>query len=135
MPEITAEQNFLLFHLRLLDAFNEQIQRHLPFNQPDCAEEDREFLQSLVALSKSSASPDFLAHGQELLCRIISHYPHLTPLLYRDLLWFFGGDCLHFMPESEIAKFQALDELRYTDEAAAKDFSYENARAKILGMH
>lgn len=135
MSATTSEQHFLLFHLNLLNAFIENIQQQPPFNQADCAENDRAFLSALNALSQASADPEFLVQGQELMCKIVTQYPHLMPLLYRDLLWFFGGDCLHFMPDDEISQYQQLDELRYAANESGEAFSYENARARILGMH
>ena len=69
------------------------------------------------------------------MCRVVGSYPHLMPLLYRDLLWFFGGDCLHFMPDEEIAVFQRLDEQREEAKEQQAPFSYREARAKTMGMH
>lgn len=135
MPETTPEQHFLQYHLNLLNAFIDQAQLVPPFNQEDCRDEDREFLHTLRALLTDSADPDFLPRGQTLMCQIVAQYPQLMPLLYRDLLWFFGGDCLHFMPDEEIAAFQRLDELRYEAASTDKAFSYEEARAHIMGLH
>ena len=42
--------------------------------------------------------------GQQWLHRFLTHNPELAPAIHRDLLWFFGGDCLHFMPDEEIEK-------------------------------
>lgn len=69
------------------------------------------------------------------MCRVVGSYPHLMPLLYRDLLWFFGGDCLHYMPDEEIAVFQHLDEQREDAKQQQVAFSYKEARAKSMGMH
>lgn len=48
--------------------------------------------------------------GQELITQIFHRYPQIAHLIPRDLLWFFGGDCLHFMPDEEIALYQAKEE-------------------------
>ena len=32
--------------------------------------------------------------GQDLMCQVIQRYPQIAHLVPRDLLWFFGGDCL-----------------------------------------
>ena len=40
--------------------------------------------------------------GQDLLCQIMQRYPQIAHLVPRDLLWFFAGDCLHYMPDEEI---------------------------------
>lgn len=39
--------------------------------------------------------------GQDILCQVIQRYPQIAHLVPRDLLWFFAGDCLHFMPDDE----------------------------------
>ena len=57
------------------------------------------------------------------------------PLLPRDLLWFFGGDCLHYMPDEEIRIFQELDEQRETAKENNEAFSYEKARLRSMGLH
>ncbi|MFT6260696.1 MAG: hypothetical protein ACJASH_001254, partial [Bermanella sp.] len=38
-------------------------------------------------------------------------YPTYAPHLGREVLWYFGGEALHFMPDPEIEKFQALDDM------------------------
>lgn len=96
---------------------------------------DIEFLAALDDLAKSSQAIDWLDKGQRILSRVVGAYPHLMPLLYRDLLWFFGGDCLHYMPDEEIAVFQQLDELRETAKSEKHQFDYKETRAKLLGMH
>ena len=51
--------------------------------------------------------------GQDLVSQIFQRYPQIAHLVPRDLLWFFGGDCLHFMPDEEIEMYQALEERRF----------------------
>jgi hypothetical protein len=129
------EQDYHKYHLDLLRSMTQQIAQQLPFVSEDCSADDREFIEQLHALCEQPQSTDFLAKGQDLLCKIVSAYSHLMPLVYRDLLWFFGGDCLHFMPDEEIAVFQALDEQREEAIALNQAFSYKDARAKTLGLH
>jgi hypothetical protein len=62
--------------------------------------------------------------GQDLLCQVIQRYPQIAHLVPRDLLWFFAGDCLHFMPDEEIELYQALDERRYEAEANEEPFDW-----------
>ena len=123
------------FHLKLLRDFIHQAQQLPPFIDDQCPQEDLEFLQALEALPGAQSQENFLHLGQQLMCRVIAAYPQLTPLLYRDLLWFFGGDCLHYMPDEEIARFQELDERRHQALAEDRDFSYEHERAQVLGLH
>ncbi len=54
--------------------------------------------------------PEAYPQGQALLCLLIGNYPQFTPLIERQLLWFFGGDCLHFLSDEEINAFQQAEE-------------------------
>ncbi|MEN0039671.1 MAG: PA2817 family protein [Cellvibrio sp.] len=129
------DQEYYTYHLELLTAFSEQVQQLPPFNLDNPSEDDQEFITGLTHLQQQSHSADFLEQGQVLMCRVVGSYPHLMPLLYRDLLWFFGGDCLHFMPDEEIAVFQRLDEQREDAKQQQTPFNYKEARAKSMGMH
>ncbi len=128
------DQEYYTYHLELLAAFSAQIQQQPPFNASP-REDDREFIAALIELQEQPQGTQFLEQGQTLMCRLVSSYSHLMPLLYRDLLWFFGGDCLHFMPDEEIAIFQQLDEQREEAKQLQLPFSYKEARAKLMGMH
>ena len=129
------DQEYYTYHLELLAAFSAQIQQLPPFNTELSSEDDQEFLAALARLQQQPQEPGFLEQGQVLMCRVVGSYPHLMPLLYRDLLWFFGGDCLHFMPDEEISVFQRLDEQREEAKQQQLPFSYKEARAKSMGMH
>lgn len=129
------EQDYRNYHMGLLKHFIEQITPQVPFSAEFCSEDDHEFLREITSLYSNPDSPQFLTKGQDLLCKVVATYPHLMPLLHRDLLWFFGGDCLHYMPDEEIARFQRLDELRHDAAASGEAFSYPEARAQILGLH
>lgn len=129
------DQEYYTYHLELLAAFSAQIQPLPPFNAEQQSEDDQEFLAALAELQQQPQGINFLEQGQVLMCRVVGSYPHLMPLLYRDLLWFFGGDCLHFMPDEEIAVFQRLDEQREEAKQQQVPFSYKEARAKSMGMH
>jgi hypothetical protein len=62
--------------------------------------------------------------GQDLLCQIIHRYPQIGHLVPRDLLWWFAGDCLHFMPDEEIELFQDLEERRFAAEENGMEFDW-----------
>ena len=51
----------------------------------------------------------------------------------RDLLWFFGGDCLHFMPDDEIEMYQALEERRFYALENDEPFDW-NQEKQLLAM-
>ena len=80
------------------------------------------------------AAPDEnLYLGQDLICQIIHRYPQIAHLIPRDLLWFFGGDCLHFMPDEELDLYQALEERRYEAEQNDEPFDW-NQEKQLLAM-
>ena len=72
--------------------------------------------------------------GPALVQRLFGRFPDFAPLFPRELLWFFGGDCLHFMPDEEIAQFQQLDDQREAAAAAGEIMNYRDARAKLLKL-
>ena len=127
-------QNYIEFHLRLLNAYVEKVSHQLPFCSEDCNQDEQEFLVALKQLPTVGGAA-LLIQGQELLCKIVAGYPQLMHFLPRDLLWFFGGDCLHYMPDEEISLFQSLDEQRQAACEASSSFSYEHARALAFGLH
>ena len=69
-----------------------------------------------------------------LVDRLFTTYPDFAPTFPRELLWFFGGDCLHFMPDDEIALFQQLDEKRSHAAATGNILDLRAARAKLLNL-
>ncbi|MDR0276358.1 MAG: hypothetical protein LBJ37_00520 [Paucimonas sp.] len=71
--------------------------------------------------------------GQDLMCQVIQRYPQIAHLVPRDLLWFFGGDCLHFMPDEELDLYQALEERRYEAEQNDEPFDW-NQEKQLLSM-
>ncbi len=71
--------------------------------------------------------------GQDLVSQVFHRYPQIAHLVPRDLLWFFGGDCLHFMPDEEIALFQELDERRFAAEEDGVPFDW-NQEKQLLAM-
>lgn len=71
--------------------------------------------------------------GQDLICQVIQRYPQIAHLVPRDLLWFFGGDCLHFMPDNELDMYQELEERRYAAEQNDEPFDW-NQEKQLLSM-
>lgn len=63
---------------------------------------------------------------------MIQRYPQIAHLVPRDLLWFFGGDCLHFMPDVELDLYQQLEERRYAAEQQGESFDWvEEKRIRL----
>ncbi|MNJ65935.1 hypothetical protein D3C77_619760 [compost metagenome] len=77
--------------------------------------------------------PESTYLGQDLMCQVIQRYPQIAHLIPRDLLWFFGGDCLHYMPEEELAMYQELEERRYEAEQNDEPFDW-NQEKQLLSM-
>lgn len=85
----------------------------------------------LAELPRDPVSSQYL--GQDLISQVFQRYPQIAHLVPRDLLWFFGGDCLHFMPDEEIALYQALDERRYEAEQNDEPFDW-NQEKQLLAL-
>lgn len=136
LPEF--EQENLLFHLRLLKQSYEAFREKEPFSTPQELDKDAiTFLAAFEQLIKDTVAidPNHVFSGQQLVTRQIAQYPDLTECWARDLLWYFGGDCLHFMPDDEIEKFQKLDDARYEAIENGKAFEREKIRNRIFGLH
>ena len=71
--------------------------------------------------------------GQDILCQVIQRYPQIAHLVPRDLLGFFGGDCLHFMPDEELELYQALEERRFEAEQNDEPFDW-NQEKQLLAL-
>ena len=71
--------------------------------------------------------------GQDMMSLVILRYPQIAHLVPRDLLWFFGGDCLHFMPDEELDMYQALEERRFEAEQNDEPFDW-NQEKQLLAM-
>ena len=71
--------------------------------------------------------------GQDIISQVFHRYPQIAHLVPRDLLWFFGGDCLHFMPDEEIALYQRLDERRFEAEENDEPFDW-NREKQLLAL-
>jgi hypothetical protein len=91
----------------------------------------RGILVALAELPRDPVSSQYL--GQDLISQVFHRYPQIAHLVPRDLLWFFGGDCLHFMPDEEITLYQALDERRFEAEENDEPFDW-NLEKQLLAL-
>jgi hypothetical protein len=115
----------------LLDLFH-HCQMQFPFADDRASDIDIEFIDRLQMLAAAeTANDDFQQQGQYLLTQVVTHYPHITPRVNRDLFWFFGGECLHYMGDDELALYQQLDEMLSDD---AK-LDYQKAKSKVFKLH
>jgi len=121
-----AHQLTLLAHLRsILVALGEAEQ--VPEESHELFME--RFDELVTLLPRDPVESQYL--GQELLCQVIQRYPQIAHLVPRDLLWFFAGDCLHFMPDDEIELYQALEERRYEAEENEEPFDWNQEKALL----
>lgn len=114
--------------LILLKDFMEILKQGIPFNQDPLEEDEASFLEQLAQLITDieNSSPDYSFNGQIWLSRLFRNFPTFSPLLGREVLWYFAGDALHFMPDEEIEKFQQLE-----DALAEGDENFDYLAAKI----
>ena len=85
-------------------------------------------------LSELAIDPESSLYlGQDLICQIFHRYPQAAHLVPRDLLWFFAGDCLHYMPDEEIDIYQQLEDRRYAAEERGEPFDW-NSEKQLLTL-
>lgn len=117
--------NYLEHHLALLNHLRSVL---AALGEAEQVPEDNHalFLERFDALLEAlRGQPEDAMHlGQELIVQVFHRYPQIAHLIPRDLLWFFGGDCLHYMPDEEIELFQQLDERRFIAEQHGLDFDW-----------
>ena len=94
-------------------------------------------LKALSAEYQSLADPtnDVYSLGHDLVARLFNTFTEFAPTFPRQLLWFFGGDCLHYLTDEEIAQFQLLEDMRVAAAHRGETFNIEDARAKLLNLH
>ena len=92
-------------------------------------------LGQLIESLKDSSAQQYdsaVFEGQQWFYRFLTHNPELAPAIHRDLLWFFGGECLHFMPDEEIEKYQMLDDAMAEAMLRNVPFNYTLSREHIF---
>jgi len=124
------DEQYLKHCLELLSQFAQTMvtrTEHLPQD---------ESLRELAAAFQSLANGegDLYTGGASLVTRLFTTYPDFAPTLPRELLWFLGGDCLHYMPDDEIDTFAQLADLRSAAAARGETLDLCAARAKLLNL-
>ncbi len=105
-----SSSNFFSFNRKLLAEFA----RRLPEELSKLVQEEQknELIANLEEacreLDSDPANGSYLA--QNWLFSFIGNHPQLTPMVPRDLLWFLGGDCLHFLSDEELNNFQKIED-------------------------
>jgi hypothetical protein len=100
---------------------------HLPAEDP---------LRELAAefASLVGGEGDLYGEGASLVGRLFTGFPDVAPLFPRELLWFFGGECLHFMPDAEIEAYQRLEQQRLQAAARGERLDLRTARSNLLKL-
>ncbi len=125
------DRQYLLYCRRLLAGFARGLtERTDALDESDTLKQLAGAFQQLADDQES----DLYSIGPVLVDRLFTTYPDFAPTLPRELLWFLGADCLHFMPDDEIALYQRLDELRVEAAARGELLDLRTARAKLLKL-
>lgn len=124
------------YHLALLSSLFDTLRAQTVLMAQVPEESNELFLERFEELiaQLEAGDQDALYSGQEIICQVISRYPQVAHLIPRDLLWYFGGDCLHFMPDEEIAQYQLLDEHMADATARGEEFNWEQARQLLMSQ-
>ena len=118
--------NRLKYHLELLNETLSRIEKAAANESgvidADILQQFRDVIDQLTEHRDSAYEA-----GQDLFSKIGTHQPQLMPAVDRALLWFFGGECMHFLSDEEITQFQHLDEMAAEAEAEGKEYDYRSA--------
>ena len=127
--------NQLQYCQQQLSSLYQQLKDQPAFQQDSLDDNGLKFIQTLESLCQGPQGEDYYEQGQWLISQAVANFPQLTPIIPRDLFWHFGGDCLHYMPDEEIAQFQALEEALYQQSPDPAQANYQEERAKVFGLH
>ena len=121
----------------LLSSLHTQCKGQAPFNTDQLTETDQSFLDKLTSISlQSNVTETHYEIGQQLIGQIIANYPHITPLINRDLLWLLGGDALHYLADDEIALYQQVEDALYEKESREQgNGDFKSVKANLLSLH
>jgi len=124
------------YHQTLIGELLQYCTAQPPFSTAIVDDDDDVFMQKLQHLSSfDTGHADFFFLGQELIVFIVANYPHITPSVNRDLFWYFGGNCLHYVSDDELQCFQQLEELLYEKEREGIDVDFNQLKAIAFQLH
>lgn len=118
------DMDFHNLQLKLFSAFNAQLQTAA---KSPGGEMLVELAQQCDALHGDASA--LLDDGPALVSRMFTTAPQLVELFPRDLLWYLGGECLHFMPDEEIQSLGTLDEARRDADLRGEPFNWSEQHA------
>ncbi|MFP8965491.1 PA2817 family protein [Pokkaliibacter sp. CJK22405] len=127
------DQQWFEYHLDTLLESLTALEKLPDFSDEQITETDEIFLDNFRHLAESMAehSSDWHTEGQDVITQVVRLYPQHTHLVSRDLFWFFGGDCLHYLDDEEIEFYQNIEELRFEAEREGLDFDYEALKERF----
>ncbi len=124
------DESYLQYCRELLTEFAAVLQQ-----RTGSLDEQDSFRQLALAFRDlADGDSDLYQEGPALVSRLFTTYPDFAPTFPRELLWFFGGECLHYMPDEEIDLFQQIDEKRRAAAAAGDTLDLREARANLLKL-
>ncbi|MEE4189965.1 MAG: PA2817 family protein [Halieaceae bacterium] len=123
------DSEYRAFCLELAASFAARLSQEAEKTSPE--DPLRSLASGFEALARGEA---LYEEGPALVNTLFTHAPEFAPLFPRDLLWFIGGDCLHFMPDEELAKYQQLEDMRIAAQDEDTPFDYRAERAKLLNL-
>lgn len=111
-------------HIGMLYQVAERLKKAQPESAGMISDEILQQLERVIDLLREHSDAGY-EQGSDWMSQLFTHHPQLAPAVERDLLWFFGGECLHFLTDDEISLFQQLDEREA--EAAANGEAFDRA--------
>lgn len=123
------DSEYRAYCLQLAGRFAEHLTR-----ESSQASEDDPLLELATGFTRLAEGEGVYEQGPALVSRLFASCPQYAPLFPRELLWFIGGDCLHYMPDEELDQFQQLDDLRAEAAARGELLDYHAERGKLLKL-
>ncbi|WOJ95988.1 PA2817 family protein [Congregibacter brevis] len=123
------DTDFHAEQMALFESFNQRLQDYAA--SPDGA--------TLVELAQqfdvlAANTSQVMDEGPGLIYRLLTIAPQFAQEFPRDLLWYLGQECLHFMPDDEINLFAELDDQRRAADSSGQEFSWSEARAAAKAL-
>ena len=115
--------------LKLFAKFNERLQAYAA---APGGEAFTELAGDFAGLAKRPEA--LFDEGPPLVGRMLTTAPQLAQEFPRELLWYLGGECLHYMPDEEIDRYTALDEQRREAVADGRPFDWQKAQSLQRGL-
>lgn len=120
-------------HIQLLHRVHERLSQARSHSSDLISDAILHQLSQVIDLLREHSDAGY-EQGQDWMVQIFTHQPQLGPAIDRDLLWFFGGDCLHFLTDAEMQAFQQLEELEEEYRLRGEVFDRQAARQLLLSQ-